>query len=277
MKFLLLIFLLAASNILIYSSFIKITALSPSISFFDVGQGDSSLIQINGIDILIDAGRGRRVIYEIEKVLSKQDKYIDIALITHPHKDHYEGLNYILDFYEIGIIIWNGAEPDDELKKIFDKARQKEISIINLFAGSTISSNDLQMKIIHPQKETSDSLLQENDGSLVIFASLGEITGLFTGDITHRTESILATIDFPKTDVLKIAHHGSRTSSSYNLISSLMPTLAVLPVGHNNYGLPDEDVLERFNALNIPVFRTDKEGGVRITKDNNKIQVRSLE
>ncbi len=276
MKSGLLIFLLLTSNALIFS-FVYSLAPSYSFDFLDVGQGDGNLIQASGVEILIDIGPGQRILSALENSLRRRDKYIDLIIISHPHLDHYGGLEYILDNYEIGAIAWNGSSSVKRLNALFEIARKRDIPIINLFAGSRIRTTGLNMQIIYPPYGAEESLLAENDGSLVALANINGLSGVFTGDIGVKTESLISAIDFPAIDVLKIPHHGSRTSSSRALLSAINPLVATLSVGRNNYGLPDEDVLARYAEFDIPVFRTDKHGNIRITENNNKLRIKSLE
>jgi len=275
MKSGLLIFLLIISNALVFSS---VYNLSPSVSidFLDVGQGDGNLIRANDTRILIDVGPGRNILSALDSAMPRGDKYIDLIIISHPHLDHYGGLEYILKNYEVGAIAWNGSNSVNRLNAFFEIARERNIPVINLFAGSVVRQDKLNMRVVYPPYGAAESLLAENDGSLVIFADVFGLSSFFTGDIGVRTESIISAIDFPDIDILKIPHHGSRTSSSRALLSATNPLVAVLSVGRNSYGLPDEDVLARYVEFNIPVFRTDKSGSVRITEKNNKLRVQSL-
>lgn len=272
-----LIFLLIISNILVWSSFWGERSSEPLVYFFDVGQGDSGLIRVNGMDILIDAGPGKSVLYGLEQALPKMDKYIDLVVLSHPHADHYGGLDYILSDYEVGAIAWNGSDSSEELNAVIGKAKEKGIPAIRFFAGSAIRSDGLDVKVVYPPREAEDEVLAGNDGSLVLFAEFGEIRGLFAGDIARKAEPLVSAVKFPKLDFFKIPHHGSDTSSSYALISATSPSVAVLSVGKNNYGLPDETALERFASFGIPVFRTDKEKGIKIGLSGGKLIIKSLE
>lgn len=272
-----LIFLLVVSNILVFNSVVQGLSKSESVYFFDVGQGDGSLIRSEGIDILIDAGPGKKILSELEKALLNTDKYIDIVIISHPHADHYGGLDYILSDYEVGAIIFNGSESTKGFNAILDKARLKGIPIIKAFAGSSIKSRDLSLQVVYPPQGTDEELLSENDGSLVIFTALRALNGIFPGDIARKSEPVVSAVDFPKIDFLKVPHHGSNTSSSQTFLSAIYPAIAVLSVGKNSYGLPSEQALSRFDFLHIPIFRTDEEKGIIIEKEKETLKIKSLE
>ena len=273
----LLIFLLAVSNALVWSSLSGRSETEASVFFLDVGQGDSALLAVNGLDILVDAGPGKNVLYELEKVLPKTDKYIDLAVVSHPHADHYGGLEYVLSDYEVGAVVWNGAESAGGFNKILDIARERGIPAVNLSAGDSISSDDLDIKIVYPPEGTDEEILSGNDGSLVMFSAMGNLSGIFTGDIARKAEPLVSAVDFPDVDFLKIPHHGSNASSSSSLIMAANPLVAVMSVGKNSYGLPDEEVFQRFSLAGIPVFRTDEENGIRLLKEDGNLKVLSLE
>jgi len=272
-----LIFLLVISNILVFNSLFKERLSEPIVYFFDVGQGDSGLIRTNGIDVLVDTGPGKSVLYGLERALPKTDKYIDLIIISHPHADHYGGLGHILSDYEVGTVIWNGSGSSEELNAVIAKAKEKGISVIVLFAGSVIRSEGLDMRVVYPPHGAEEELLSGNDGSLVILSEFGGIKGLFTGDIARKAEPLVSAVNFPELDFLKIPHHGSDSSSSHALISAMDPLVAVLSVGKNGYGLPDKAVLERFSSFGIPVFRTDETGGLKMELGGGKLMVKSLE
>ena len=274
----LLIFLLAVSNITVFVSIAGGFFQQNSVSFLDVGQGDSSLIRAYGADILIDVGPDKSVMRGLERLLPRTDKYIDLIIISHPHLDHYGGLEHVLSAYDVGAIIWNGADSVERLNALLDKAKTLGIPVIRLFAGSAIRSTGFDMRIIYPARQAEEKLLAENDGSLVILAETAGLTGLFTGDIGVKPEALISAIPFPDIDFLKISHHGSNTSSSYEFLVAVNPQIATLSVGRRNrYGLPNKDVLNRFSVLNIPVFRTDEKGNIVLTTANNKLRVQSIE
>jgi competence protein ComEC len=277
MKFALLISLLIVSNILVFNSLKKDIIGAESVYFFDVGQGDSGLIRSENINLLIDAGPGKNIISSLEKTLSKSDKYIDVLIISHPHADHYAGLNYLLLNYEIGAVVWNGAESVREFNSTLEKVRERDIPVVKAFSGTSITSDNLNMRVIYPPRYAKEELLADNDGSLVIFADINGLTGLFTGDIAREAEAIISAVNFPEIDFLKIPHHGSNVSSSNTFLSAIRPAVGILSVGKNSYGLPSDGALNRFKFLGIPVFRTDETGGVSVKKEEATLKLKSLE
>ena len=274
----LLIFLLAISNITVFNAVAGGFFQQNSVAFLDVGQGDSSLVRAYGADILIDVGPDKSVMRGLERLLPRTDKYIDLIIISHPHLDHYGGLEHILSAYDVGAIVWNGADSVERLNALLEKAKTLGIPVIRLFAGSAIRSTGFDMQIVYPVRQAEEKLLAENDGSLVILTETSGLTGLFTGDIGTKPEALISAIPFPEIDFLKISHHGSNTSSSYEFLTATNPRIATLSVGQRNrYGLPNREVLNRFSALGIPVFRTDEKGNIVLTIANNKLRVHSIE
>jgi competence protein ComEC len=272
----LLIFLLAVFNAGVF--LFPLEKNSPaSVSFLDIGQGDSSLISSDGIDILVDAGPGKSILYELQRKLGQNDKYIDLIIISHPHKDHYGGLEYILSHYDIGAFIWNGANSGDAgFEDILKKIDEVGIPSINLFAGSLIKSESINLSIIYPSREIEEKILKDNDGSLVVLAKIDNMAGLFTGDIEKNPESILSAVNFPDIDFLKVPHHGSSSSSSQGFISAVRPAVGVVSVGRNSYGLPKQEIIERYASFGIPLYRTDKLGSITIEKKEEKLIIKSI-
>ena len=274
----LLIFLLAVSNITVFNAVAGGFFQQNSVAFLDVGQGDSSLVRAYGADILIDVGPDKGVIRGLERLLPRTDKYIDLIIISHPHLDHYGGLEHILSAYDVAAIAWNGADSVKRLNALLEKARILDIPVVRLFTGSMIRSSGFNMLIVYPRRQAEEKLLAENDGSLVMLTETAGLTGLFTGDIGTQPEALISAIPFPEIDFLKISHHGSNTSSSYEFLVAVNPQIATLSVGRRNrYGLPNREVLNRFSDLGIPVFRIDEKGNIVLTIANNKLRVHSIE
>jgi competence protein ComEC len=277
MKSVLLIFLLVVSNILVFSSLRKEVKGVDSIYFFNVGQGDSELIRSGSVKLMIDTGPSKSIISSLEKILPRSDKYIDVLIISHPHADHYAGMDYLLENYEIGAVIWNGAESVKDFNSVLEKIKLKDIPTVKAFAGTAITSTNFDMRVIYPPRYTEEDILADNDGSLVMFAEVNGLAGLFTGDIAREAEAIISAVNFPEIDFLKVPHHGSNVSSSHAFLRAVNPAVAVLSVGKNNYGLPSEGALDRFNLLDIPVFRTDEVGGLLVRKEGETLKLESLE
>lgn len=278
MKLRLLIFLLALCDALIFFPLLAVNR-KPAVFFMDVGQGDSFLVSSGGggVDILIDTGPGKSVLYELEKILGRRDRYIDAIVLTHPHSDHFGGLEYVFSRYDAGIFLWSGAASSDAgFAKALSLAERKRVPFEKLAAGDKLKSKGIYMTAVYSPPEFPEKDFLENDGSIVLYADVSGLKGIFPGDVGLRPESRISSAGFPSVDFLKVGHHGSASSSSYGFLKAVNPSVAVLSVGKNSYGLPKKEVLDRFASLGIPVYRTDELGALKIEKIAGKIIVSSL-
>lgn len=244
--------------------------------FLDVGQGDASLaVLAGGVKILIDAGPDRSVLGELERVSGSFGRYIDLALVTHPQLDHFNGLNFLLGRYEFGAIIINGrtdaAAP--EWSAFLSEAEKRRIPIVLLKAGDSIRYGENSLAILSPDEDWLQSA-ELNDTSLAALLAVPEFTALLTGDIgVNVEEDLVARYPNLRADILKVPHHGSKYSSSAALLQTVRPKLAVIEVGKNRYGHPTEEALDRLNALGARVFRTDLNGTIRVRAKDRRLLV----
>lgn len=234
---------------------------SISVHFLDVGQGDSTLINMpNDEQILIDGGPGKSVLEEIGKVLPYYDHKIEYLILSHPHADHLAGFNYILDRYQVEKIYLNGYEnraPDYEL--FMSKIKEKGIPVQVLKRGDKVNLSDVQISVLWPDnsKIISNDL---NETSLIFYLQKGEGRILFTGDApTDIQESVISNQD--RVDILKVSHHGSRTGSSKELIDKLRPRYSIISVGENNrFHHPAKEVVNLLRSSRA--FRADLDGTI---------------
>lgn len=242
--------------------------------FLDVGQGDSELAVLPGnVKILIDAGPNRKVLDELTSALSPFDRYIDLVVLSHPQLDHFAGLIDVLKRYQVGAFVFNGRRGETaafgDLEKII---QENKIPIIILGEKDKIKYQDSRFDVLSPSKNLLSSA-ELNDTTLVMRLLSQNAKILFTGDIDSKIENYLAEKYELDVDVLKIAHHGSKFSSSEEFLRAATPKLTIIEVGKNSYGHPTEQVLNRLALIGAQIFRTDKDGTIKLVLDNGRINI----
>ena len=241
------------------------------LTMIDVGQGDSILLELKNKHILIDTGGNSFSDYNIavNKLIpyfkSLGIKKIDYLILTHGDYDHMgESINLINNFEEEKVIFNNNQYNDLELELI-KVLEEKKIKYYQNIKALNIDNN----KLYFLNNKIYD---EENDNSQVIYAIINNIKLLLMGDASLKVENdILAKYNLKDIDILKVGHHGSRTSSSEQFISKITPKYSLISVGANNwYNHPHEEVLENLNISNI--YRTDVNGSIKIKLDELKIK-----
>ncbi|MEK7505604.1 MAG: MBL fold metallo-hydrolase [Patescibacteria group bacterium] len=260
---------LFSTNALLWSRLLFSADKYLTVAFLDIGQGDSILIESpTGNRILVDAGPGKAVLSELAEVLPWNDRKLDILLGTHPDQDHVGGFVHILPVYRTRYFLEPGVQKST---KIWDslKLRVEEYGLKDIIVrrGYLIDlGGGVQLETLYPDRDVR-AVKDTNDGSIVAKLSYKDRTFLLTGDATLLVESRLLSYASSelKSDVLKVGHHGSRTSSGDKFISAVSPDYAVISVGEkNSYGHPHPDVLSRLQKFVPGIFRTDKEGRILI-------------
>ncbi|MFA6047565.1 MAG: ComEC/Rec2 family competence protein [Parcubacteria group bacterium] len=236
--------------------------------FFDVGQGDSILIEQGSNQILIDGGPdGKKVMEKLGEYVPFWDRNIEVVIATHPDEDHIDGLIDVMENYNIGEIIDNGADVDSQVyKKYQDVISQKNINRIEGKSGMEIKlADNTKLSILSPDgTQDKNNPKDTNLSSIVSKLTFGENSFLFTGDFPTEGEQDLFSknIDL-RARVLKVAHHGSKYATSDEFLDKVNPQEAVISVGKNNrYGHPAEDVISRLEAHKINIKRTDVSGDI---------------
>jgi competence protein ComEC len=243
-------------------------------SFLNVGQGDAALIDYLGdYQILIDGGpNGNKLISEISKEISPLDKKIEVVILTHPDKDHYQGLVDLLDKYEVGLFLYNGTEDDAEsYKQLENELGNKKIETKVVTEGSTLAiGENLKMEFFNPDEVLEDNK-EKNSSSIVIRLDFGENSFLFTGDAEFETENdMISDEEDLDVDFLKVGHHGSKNASGAEFLQKVSPRYSIISVGQNSYGHPTEETLGRLKAVGSEVIRTDEQGIINVVCDNPK-------
>lgn len=248
--------------------------------FFDVGQGDGTLvIAPTGETLLVDTGLDKGNLQVSDSLFKLGIHHIDYLLLSHPHSDHMGGASRILKEHPVGTFLYfkglYNAEETSALNTLIEEAKASKTEVINIEKGDSIElGKEVLLKVLYPEKgfDTEDT----NDESLVVEVLYKSTGILFTGDITKKVEcDIIDQIDSVPM-VLKAPHHGSAGSNSFELLSLENLYLATISAGERNlYGHPKPETLERYDARQIPVFRTDLLGAVHLKSDGNTFYLKS--
>lgn len=235
------------------------------VTFYDVGQGDAILVKNGTNQILIDGGPDNTVLYKLGQDMPFYDHDIELVILTHPDADHVTGLVEVLKRYNIRQILCTDAKHSSSIYSEWKQAIQdKDIPVKIARAGQIIYFDKMKIYILYPENNFSNQEIKNlNSTSVVSRLIFGKNSILFTGDIENDIENVLINRGLNlKSDVLKVAHHGSKTSSTQKFVQLVDPRYAVISVGTlNKYGHPAESVLE--NLQGRIVLRTDLNGDIK--------------
>ena len=256
------------------------------IYFVDVGQGDSTLIQtIEGKNILIDGGGSEFGSFDVGEsillpyLLDRRITTIDYLMISHFDSDHIGGVFAILENLKVkNIIISKQGETSENLKKFYEITNNKGIRTIIVKKGDIVEIDKYShFEILFPEDNLIEDNILNNNSIVARFNSL-DFSILFTGDIEEIAEKRLCEL-YSGTDkleafVLKVAHHGSKTSSTEEFLELVKPKIALIGVGkNNNFGHPNIDVIERLENMGSKIYRTDNCGEIIIRINRKKLQI----
>ncbi len=241
------------------------------VNFLDVGQGDSIFIETpNNKQVLIDGGPDKTVMERLGQTMPFYDRFIDLIILTHPDADHITGLIEVLKYYDVGYILTSGLEKDTLVyKKWKGLIEEKEIPLILAQTGQRIIIQDgIKLEILWPDQSLINSYSKpSNNVSVMGKLIYGDIEFLLTGDAEEKVEKYLVKHEFDlEVDILKLGHHGSKSSTNGNFLEKVNPEIIIISVGENNrFKHPSQEVLERIK--NISIYRTDEHGSIKILTD----------
>ncbi len=254
-----------------------------SISFLDVGQGDAILIQQGSQQVLIDGGPSPQAIsLELGRQMPFWDRTIELVILTHPDQDHLAGLIEVLKRYRVEKVLDPNLDSGTPLYEEWHRlVAEKKPEKITARAGQQIALAGATLTVLHPPeallKDTNEDI--DNNGA-VLRLKAGNVSFLLAADIRREAELHLITRRAAlKSTVLKVAHHGSDTSTSQEFLSAVDPQIAVISVGADNkFGHPSEEIMNRLdNKLGqTNVYRTDHHGTIQFTTDGEKLWVKIL-
>lgn len=253
-----------------------------TINFIDVGQGDSTLIRVDNKNILIDGGGslysdgfdvGEKTLFPY--LLDRGITYLDYVIVSHFDADHFQGLEYVINNIKVkNAIISSLGQNSKEYETFLNLAKKKKINIIYVKKGDSINFNNAKIDILYPDNEIINDNAKNNN-ALVCKLIYNNFSMLFTGDIEEIAEKKILKLyeknkEKLRADVLKVGHHGSKTSSSYDFIKTVFPKIALIGVGKdNNFGHPNLGVIERLEKSGATIYRTDYMGEIELSIKSN--------
>ena len=250
-------------------------------TFLDVGQGDSLVVELPNKKVwVIDGGGiqgsdldvGRAVVAPF--LWQKNIRKVDALILSHPHHDHYKGLEFLLKNFSPQVLYWNGVDaPDSESedwREFLEALKASGVTAVPVTRATPIlTEGEVQLKFLMPESSGTKPHWETNDNSIVAALSYRDIRVLLVGDLMREGEvSLLEKGVSLRSDVLKLGHHGSRTSTTDSFLEAVRPQFAILSSGRfNQYGIPDEEVLERLADQKVTLFRTDIQGAIELTTE----------
>lgn len=268
-----------------------------TVDFLDVGQGDSIFITFpNGETMLVDGGGQPRFSDALESgfepdvprvgeavvsefLWEKGYSTVDHVVATHADADHIQGLVDVVRNFDVGSAIVGSESSGSDFEQFRSALRSQGVELKRLKRGDRMSIGGVEVAILHPANEPGRSSAGSNDNSVVIFLSFGSHRILLTGDIERPAEQDLVFADAAalRSDVVKVAHHGSRTSSTDEFVDTTQPAVAVISVGRRSrFGHPHQEVVERWKRAGAQVITTGEKGTVTIESDGSLLTTRQF-
>lgn len=272
---------IAVLGLLVVINIIIFTFPTPnglSVSFFDVGQGDAIFIEgPRGAQVLIDGGSTRAVLRRLNERMPFFDRALEAVVATHPDQDHIGGLVDVVQRYSVGVWFDSGAKNDTAVYRALWRAQQGQqqnihrvVTPVRIMLGGTAYAD-----VLFPNQPLNN--ISSNASSIIIRVVYGDTSFLFTGDAPASVERVLVAMygSTLNSTVLKVGHHGSKTSSDPQFIDTVQPEAVVYSRGcDNRYGHPHPDVVERFNARGIQTYDTCEDGTVTFHSNGSAVSVK---
>jgi competence protein ComEC len=245
------------------------------VTFLNVGQGDAILIETpDGAQALIDGGPDGTVLRELARELPWGDRTLDLVIGTHPDKDHIGGLIDVLARYTVASILTTENTGETTAASQYQKALTAETDIVHMARAGQVYTLGASTTITILSPARDPSLLESNTASIVVKLSYGEIDFMLTGDAPESIEDYISVTygELLQSEVLKLGHHGSKTSTGELFLATVKPTYAVVSAGaDNSYGHPHEEVVNRVVAAGITIKSTADGKRVKFVTDGTKL------
>jgi len=246
--------------------------------FFNVGQGDAIfIVSPQKHQILIDGGPNSIILEKLAKEMPFWDRSIDLIILTHPEHDHIAGLLEVLKRYKVENILWTGVIRDTAEYKEWLRLIKRENSELRIAkAEQKIKAREVHFDILNPFENLSGRKIKNvNNTSVIAKLVFDKKSFLFSGDAYKSVERKLIARGLAlDSDVLKVGHHGSKTSSAEEFIEKVLPEIAVISAGKNNrYGHPHQQTLDTLEKYGVETLRTDINGDIKIISDGKNIRI----
>lgn len=291
--------------VLLFSFFTALPDGKLHLVFCNVGQGDGAYIRFpDGRDMVVDGGPDDKILNCLGRHMPFWDRHIDLVAMTHPQKDHFYGLISVLERFKVDYFVRSDVDNTTEsYGKLLAVVKERRVPVRFMTAPATVDVGSVRLAFLWPSKaqiakgkdvkmhaqaqglgtdvlgsSTGSSVVGDlNDYCLVFLLRYGIFDALFTGDADSRVEPYYQGSKLPDDtlEVLKVPHHGSRTGMTAEFLSWLKPKLAVISVGHNNYGHPAAEALAALKAVGSRIMRTDQAGDIEVISDGNGWEVKT--
>jgi competence protein ComEC len=262
------------------------------VTFLDVSQGNSAVIELPGDNIiLVDGGGFQGNSFDVGRYVlapylwHRRITRLDTMVLSHPHPDHYQGLRFVAAHFPVRQFWYsNVSRRDPNIRSLLTTLADKKVVFVSPGELATSQNiNGVNVEVLHPPPDFSGSARTPTDRelnnlSLVVRLRYKDVSFLFPGDIEKETEDKLARLQhLEPVDVLLVPHHGSRTSSSIPFLQRLKPQIAIFSVGFDNrFHLPAYKIRQRYDALGIRTYRTDRDGAITVITDGHNIEVETF-
>jgi competence protein ComEC len=248
-----------------------------TVAILDVGQGDSIFIESpTGVQVVVDGGPDSSLLRELATVMQPFDRSLNAIIETHPDQDHIGGFVDLLERYEVGAFIEPGVSKETLTWAVLqDKVKEQNIPHLLARRGMRlVLGGGVELEVLYPEGDVSKfSGDKANEGGIVMKLIFGEATMLLMADVSSKVEARLVALQGSGLDVdlLKVGHHGSRTSTSDAFVKAATPAAAIISVGKSNrYGHPTSDVLHTLTKNAATPLRTDEEGTIMFVSNGGE-------